>query len=541
MTLIVGKNGHGKTTFGEALCYGLFGRSWRGIKKPALVNSINNRDMLVEVDFDVQGRNYIIRRGMKPTILEIYCEGELVNQSSSIKDYQAWIETNVLHLNFRSFTQVVMLGTGGFVPFMLLPAAARREVIEDLLDLRIFSTMNSVLKERIQMNREDLGFLEMGMAASAENKKLKIDHLNKLINQSKRHQKQIDDRRVDILQHLSTQQEKRKRLSEAHEKAIAKTSEYGGITQDIAGIESNLKNYERSRWNIKKEITFLEKNDTCSTCSQPITPEFRSKMMVDVEHRLTLLDIAGRQDMEKLQDLKEKQAKATLISNKASEIRSQLYAVDMDIANQEKALSDLDAWQSVDHDIDDLKSQILAADEHEKVRWEQRIKLQEERDLLETVGVLLKDTGIKKQILDTYIPVINATVNKYLNDMEFFVSFEIDSNFNETLRARHYDEFSYANFSQGEKMRIDLALLLAWRHVAQMKNSVNTNILLFDEILDASLDSEGCEILLGILRSLSASTSIFVISHKGDSLVEKFDRTLEARKTKGFTSIQELA
>jgi DNA repair exonuclease SbcCD ATPase subunit len=524
-TLVVGDNGSGKSTMLDALCFVLFGKAFRNINKPNLVNSINNKDCLVEVEFDTNNKSYKIVRGIKPNIFEIYCNGELVDQSAASKDYQEYLERFILKLNYKSFTQIVILGSASFTPFMQLSASDRRAIIEDLLDIQIFSTMNGIVKDRMTVNKD-----------STTTKKHEIDLMQQKYDMQKKHideLKQNNDDKVkeydsEIQSHndtVSTLLEAVGGLTKETEElqlVVASKIETEAKVKKITKLESQI---ESNLSKFKKDISFFQSHDNCPTCRQTIATSFKeeeletlSTKVGECEHGLSQLEQKLTDEQAKLDDINEKQK---IINQKQVQIATHnatITETNKLIARLQKLSNELKESKTLTHkeeqELKVLKDSLSELQESLK-------ELIEEKSYYEVASNLLKDTGIKTKIVRQYLPIINKLVNKYLASLDFFVNFNLDESFKETIKSRHRDEFTYNNFSEGEKQRIDMALMLTWRAVAKLKNSSNTNLLILDEVFDSSLDTNGTEELMKILHMLE-DVNLFVISHKGDILVDKF-------------------
>ena len=540
-TLIIGDNGSGKSTVLDALTFGLFGKPFRRIKKDQLVNSVNGRDCTVEVYFDIGKRRYLVIRGIRPTRFEIYMDGKLLNQDASSKDYQKQLENNILKLNHRSFTQVVILGSSSFIPFMQLTAAARREVVEEILDIKIFSKMNWILKQKIKTLKEDQGGVKQQFVMTDTKISMTTDHIEYTKGKSreskatleKKIKKNADDMKkleneVKTLQGLVSEWEKD--ILPKHEKVDEDRKELNNIKYRM--------NHKSSK--AEQEITFFKDNDNCPTCEQHIDEEFKSKAieertdkmvtsacaMVRLDEQLTEMDtrIGLYENIEK-----DKREHEVNIAKKNT-------SVDSIITFNEDVLKQIEELQTIDADLTEDKTKLKLYKEELKTIEIQKNKLTEDGNYLTIAKQLLQDSGIKTKIIKKYLPIMNKLVNSYLNQLEFQVKFELDEQFNEKIKSRYRDEFAYANFSEGEKMRIDLALLFTWRQVAKMKNSTNTNLLILDEIFDSSLDMNGTDEFLKILNTLS-NENIFLISHKSDLNVDKFDSLIRFEKIQNFTKV----
>ena len=540
-TLIIGDNGSGKSTVLDALTFGLFGKPFRRIKKDQLVNSVNGRDSLVEVYFNVGRKKFLIRRGIKPTKFEIFIDGKLLNQDASARDYQKHLENNILKLNYRSFTQVVILGSSSFIPFMQLTAAARREVVEEILDIKIFSLMNSLLKHKMKDNKE------RSRDISYENELLehKIKLQNDKISESKeasqtslkalekKMKKNADDMKkleneVVALKGLVTEWEKD--ILPKHEKVDADRTELNRIKYRM----------EHKSNKAEQEIKFFKDNDNCPTCEQHIDEEFKHKA---IEERTDKMVVGACAMVSLDAQLTEMAARIKLYEDIEKDKRDH----EVSIAKKNSSVeSILDFNEDVSRQINDIQTagSLLAEDktrlqefrEDSKRIKKEREKMQDQANYLTIAKQLLQDSGIKTKIIKKYLPIMNKLVNSYLNQLEFQVKFELDEQFNEKIKSRYRDEFAYANFSEGEKMRIDLALLFTWRQIAKMKNSTNTNLLILDEIFDSSLDVNGTDEFLKILNTLS-NENIFLISHKSDLNVDKFDSLIRFEKIQNFTKV----
>lgn len=533
-TLVVGVNGHGKSTILDAICFALFGKPFRNINKPQLVNSITKKNTEVHLSFSADGRNYLVKRGLKPAIFEVYENGSLLNQDADAREYQEFFERHILKVNHKTFCQVVVLGSASYVPFMSLPAAHRREVIEDLLDLQIFGTMGTLLKTRILNND--------GAIEQAGKDKSLIAHK---IEVSKDHLRQIQNTNEKI------REEKRTRVQETEQKIVILTDELSALDKTIKdlGISDTTKlnkklakasdiksqlNYRLTT--INEEIKFLQSHENCPTCNQAIEAGFKHGQIEEKEEKrkeiaesLVLLDTqiaATRNDLAKAEILRRQIDTLGMKRHSLVTEIGSLRRYKNDIENELNSIVEAEPPFS----ISDLEQEIVGIDK----RLED---LYAERKLYNAAQFLLKDTGIKARIIRQYIPVINKLVNKYLSAMDFFVHFELDENFKETIKSRHRDEFTFHSFSEGEKFRINLAILFTWRAIAKMRNSVNCNLLIMDEVLDSSLDMNGTEEFLRIIHSLEDDNNIFVISHKTDQLIDRFHRVLRFTKTKNFSKV----
>ena len=525
-TLIVGDNGSGKSTVLDALCFGLFNKPFRRITKPQLINSINNGGLLVEIEFDYGSKSYKVRRGVKKNIFEIYVDGKRLNQDAKVTDQQEYLEKTILKLNYKSFTQIVLLGTAGFVPFMQLKSTDRRAIIEDLLDIQIFSVMNNLLKFKISENKDDVLSTEVKKEISTGNinttQELITDLKKTKSNQIQQNERDIDINEVEIDRLNTTIKELMDSISKD------KTA------QNLKELEGYQKGIERKMLSSEKEIEFYEQNDTCSTCNQELGEEHKSKMIEEHHGTLHKSGSALLQLGNKIKDLESHLDHVSKVQTTITTNQNQVQAISSYITKLKDQIKEIeDREDDIDEKIQklkDLKSEL-------KLCLEKQEKLSVQKQLYETAYVLLKDTGIKTRIIKQYLPIMNQLINKYLASMDFFVSFNLDEKFEEKIKSRHRDEFTYDSFSEGEKMRIDLALLFTWRTIAKMKNSVNTNLLILDEVFDSSLDVDGTEEFLKILNKLTGKQNVFIISHKGDVLYDKFDNVIKFSKEKNFSKI----
>ena len=543
-TLIVGHNGSGKSLMLDALSFGLFGKPHRNITKPQLINSINGKGCRVEVEFSIGISEYKIIRTMKPNSFEIWCNGSMINQESHSRDYQKLLETNILKLNHKSFHQVVVLGSGNFIPFMQLPAHQRREVIEELLDIGIFGKMNVVLKETQSKLKDTIKDTEYQITHTKDLITVQNKHLDKLRELNASNAAKYDEEIFDLQFQIDELIKSNQTLSETY------GNNYGKIKSKFdrdTKTKSSLQLYEKQiNDNIKKvqcDSKFYETNDVCPTCSQGIESHIRDGKIKECNDKSQKL----QEGYELLQKSISETSSALV---KAENELSNLLKLNNDVrANQalilkfEKRISELITLKNTSTDQKQLQSVIDELDSLKNTRdvlSDLKSNQLEERTYNDVIGELLKDTGIKTKIIRQYLPIMNKLINNYLQMLDFFVSFELDENFSETIRSRHRDDFTYSSFSEGEKQKIDLSLLFAWRQVAKMKNSSSTNILILDEIFDASLDIESIENLLRILQDLDKETRIFVISHKQDLLEGKFQRKIEFEKKKNFTQIKSI-
>ena len=540
-TLIIGENGAGKSTVLDALCFGLFGKPFRGINKPQLLNSVNNAGCVVEVEFKIGTKKIKVIRGIKPNIFEIYINKKMYNQDASMRDYQRYLEQQILKLNYRSFTQVVILGSSTFIPFMQLKARHRREVVEEILDIQIFSLMNMLLKLKLKNIADSIRDIDYQLNLAGE----KIVLQEQYINDVKKNKNKFI-------------KEKTKLITDNEKEILARNSGIEEITQDNDNLLSQISDNEKIKNNynkfkdIKSTLTekhkahsnvvgFFEDNDDCPTCQQHIDEIFKKEMIFEKQKDITKLSTGLKELEEELEKLQERQEEISEIADKIRENEVQIAKDHSSVTQLEKFNATLhteiaqfqtgDVGKSDYKKLKKLKKDLSTTEKH-------KLKLREDLTYSEAARSMLQDTGIKTKIIKQYLPIMNKLINTYLTSMEFYVNFTLNENFEETIKSRYRDEFTYDSFSEGEKMRIDLALLFTWRAIAKMKNSTNTNLLMLDEIFDSSLDSTGTDEFLKILNTLS-DENIFVISHKQDVLADKFRSTIKFEKVRNFSHVVE--
>ncbi len=538
-TLIVGENGSGKSTVLDALCFVLFNKPFRTISKSQLVNSINLGGTIVEIEFVIQKNNFKIIRGMKPNIFEIYCNGRMMNQDANVLDTQKILEQQILKLNYRSFTQVVILGSSTFIPFMQLRSKDRREVVEDILDIKIFSLMNFLLKHKVKEVSEELKSIEYEFRLSKE----KIDLQNKYIEDIRKNKERI----IEEKEHLVFDSE-RVVLSE-QEKADKIKLEIKSLepeTSQKENVKSSIREYHKMEAKLsnrvdenKRQKEFFENNETCPVCTQDIELELKKQKIEEKSKRIQELN-SGIDKLKVELDDKEQLLKGIeMLSKQIREKEVEVAKIGTSITHMERLIRQtniqIQAMKKGEVSEED-KVKLTRLSERCKLQEEQITKLREDKFYVDVARNLLMDTGIKTKIINKYLPIMNKLINGYLTSMDFYVNFTLDNNFNETIKSRHRDEFSYSSFSEGEKMRIDLALLFTWRAVAKMKNSTNTNLLILDEIFDSSLDTTGTDDFLKILHTF-ADQNVFVISHKGDTMFDKFRSVIKFEKQRNFSKL----
>lgn len=541
-SLIVGANGAGKSTMLDALSFALFNKPHRNINRPQLINSINNKKCLVTVEFEIGDVQYEIIRGIKPNIFEIWQDGRQLNQESHSRDYQKLLETNILKLNHKSFHQVVVLGSSNFIPFMQLTTYQRRGVIEDLLDIGVFTKMNAVLKEAAAKQKDLIRDTDHQLNLVAEKIKLQTRHLNELQKIDERNSKKVQAEIDELSEHIT---ELSRTNSEINSRYLAEFKTAKAEFDKQQESLNKLNQYEHGiKFKIKgivDDAKFYEINDVCPTCSQAITAETKSAKLHTCKEKAVELNKGYEELKDAMVKLSRSLAKANANMNEISRLPSMISSNNNIITSHNNRISSLSSQLSCNTDTNDAdraQTELLKLREHKVILAENRLKQIEDRTYSEVIAELLKDTGIKTKIIKQYLPVMNKLINQYLQILDFFVSFNLDESFNETIKSRHRDDFSYASFSEGEKARIDLSLLFAWRQVARMKNSANTNLLILDETFDGSLDGDGVDNLMQILATLDSTTRVFIISHKQDLLEGKFDRKLEFVKSKNFSRIK---
>ncbi len=539
-TLIVGENGAGKSTILDAITFALFGKTFRNINKPQLLNSITRKELVVEIEFLVQQNRYKIIRGMKPGIFEVYCNGSLLNQSAEMRDYQEVLEKNILKINYKSFCQVVILGSASFVPFMQLPAAQRRAIIEDLLDLQVFTTMNTLLKDKVQENGNQLQLNENERRIVEAKIKMVKEHLKEIQSKNEQFIREKKQTIKDIEVKIENAQRERDAIDE-------KVAELRKQWKDPSSIENRIDKLRGLKTQLDTKVTYLlkeaeffENHDNCPTCTQVIDNRLRCETVDKKKSEVDQIVIGKEQLETKLSEelLKLKEANKIVIaisdamkpsvplSVQINHWADQITSIKEEIKNTTKSVR-----ESTDVKVVDLEKELADLSE-------QYNRLQEDKQVLNAAAMLLKDGGIKTRIVNQYIPVINKLINKYLSEFDLFVEFNLDEQFNEVIKSRYRDEFSYASFSEGEKQKIDLAILFTWRAVAKLRNSLSTNLLILDEVFDSSLDGQSADDLLKILQNISKDSNVFIISHR-DTLHDKFENVIKFVKTKSFSRIAE--
>ena len=537
-TLIMGKNGGGKSTFLDAICFGLFGKAFRNINKNQLINSINEKNTLVEIEFSINSKDYTVKRGIKPNIFEIYLDGEFINQSSDARDFQKKLEKTILKMNYKSFTQIVILGSSSFTPFMKLSTQNRRDVIEDILDIDIFSIMNSLLKERSSVLRTEMSQNDYDIKSLESGIEMKEEYIEKLKGTK---QDRVESIKRDIQECKNTICELQLEISKKMEEI--ETIKIGDIKKLNSDLEKRVDVYKKMKNNkerLNKENKFFIDNSHCNTCHQDISEELSTEIVSKNKSRITELDEAFV-EIEKMilivkDSIQVEQDKVDTVNKINTEILNLNQEIGFQNKSIEKYEKEIQFLKNKNDMIDGEYESLNKIKEQLQESNKNKIELLERNEMYNICGMLLKDTGIKTRIIKQYLPIMNKLINGYLNDFDFFANFNLDENFSEVIKSRHRDEFSYDSFSEGEKQRIDLAILFTWREVARMKNSVNTNLLILDEVFDSSLDSEGTENFMKVMSSLEGKgLNTFVISHKTDLLADKFDKQIKFEKIGNFS------
>lgn len=538
-TLISGSNGSGKSTLLDAITFALYGKAFRKISKPQLVNSINQKELVTEIDFSIGAKNYQIRRGIKPNFMEISLNGKLVDQDAAVRDYQAYLETNILKLNYKSFTQIVILGSATYVPFMELPAHGRREIIEDLLDIQIFSTMNTLLKDKTSSNKESINEnsyqkdlvetrIESAKGHNDSIRKIRETEVGKIKEKMQTHLKTINDdqEQIEGIQDLLTAE-----ADKISDKPVVK-SKMEKAKSFRRDIESQVRSHA-------KELSFYKDHDDCPTCKQGIEHDFKAGIITEKDTKVTELT-AG---LEKLA-VKAKEYNDRLEA--ISAIESEMSGMNLKIGDFRASIKMAKgALTSYKNELVSAEQEVEAVDTTKLIEYnntlqnieDRQVILFNEKEVISVTAAMLKDGGIKARIIKQYVPVMNKLINKYLQAFDLFVDFQLDENFNEVIKSRFRDTFSYASFSEGEKLRITLAIMLSWRAVAKLRNSVSTNLLILDETLDGALDGVGIEMLIDTLHNLNSDDNIFVISHRGHQFGDKFMSHIKFDKVKNFSEI----
>ena len=543
-TLIVGDNGSGKSTLLDAVSFALFGKPHRNINKLQMVNSINNKGCVVEVEFEIGSHSFKIVRAIKPNKFEIWQNGNMINQASASRDYQKYLEQNILKLNHKSFHQIVVLGSSSFIPFMQLQTYHRRAVIEDLLDIQIFTKMNMILKERNSVLRDELVDANYNLDLTKEKISLQKKYIKDITElneeQAETKQNEIDEARTEI-------ELLNEKIKDANEYVIEHQDQNNNALKELHDKKQSLSQYkfrfEQQIGDVVKDAKFYEENSECPTCSQEINDELRNTKMDAAKAKAKELKAAITKAATEAQNVNTLIDDLNTIQDEIISKQQDIHSNSVTIERLQKSITtlqnDIEGLTGKDGDLGKANKDLTDLQESRDSWAENKLKLIEEKTYNDAAGEMLKDTGIKTKIIKEYLPVMNTLVNKYLSILDFFVSFELDENFNESIKSRYRDTFNYSSFSEGEKQRIDLALLFTWRQIARMKNSASTNLLILDETFDSSLDHDGIDSLMKILGSLEEGSNVFVISHKGDLLDGKFRSKIEFVKERNFSKIYE--
>jgi DNA repair exonuclease SbcCD ATPase subunit len=538
-TLISGTNGSGKSTLLDAIVFGLYGKAFRKINKNQLINSINGRDTLVEIEFQIGQNKYMVRRGIKPVVFEIWKNGEVINQDAASRDYQSYLEQNILNLNYKSFNQIVVLGSATYVPFMELPAHTRRDIIEDLLDIQVFSTMNTLLKDRVSINKDNIaetGYqmdlteqkLDSAKEHNASIRKIREDEVEKVREKMSGHLVKVEEEK-EAIEQLQTNIEELVKTITDKQSVKSKIDKAKKLKQELA---IKLRSHH-------DELSFYNNHDNCPTCKQGIEHDFKETIITDKGKKIGELDGGLEQLLEKITSY---ETRVEEISN----VEDQISELNLTIGDHRATIKvSMNALKSYKNELTKAEEQVEAVDTSKLEELSTKLKefeikqqdLFNQKEVISVVQTMLRDGGIKAKIIRQYIPVMNKLINKYLGAFDLFVDFQLDENFNEVIKSRFRDAFSYASFSEGEKLRITLSIMLAWRSVAKLRNSVSTNLLLLDETLDGALDSVGIENLIDTLHNLNADDNIFVISHRGHQFGDKFDNHIRFQKVKNFSEV----
>ena len=527
-TLIIGENGSGKSTLLDALTFALFNKPFRNVAKPQLINTINGKNCLVEIAFSVGTKSYTIRRGLQPRVFDITINGQQIDKNANIRDFQKYLEESILKLNYKSFTQIVMLGSASFTPFMQLHLGARREIIEDILDISIFTSMNKVLKDKLVNLENQVRLIEGEIDVAKQKATIQEQYIKTL----------EDDKSSKVKEILQSIEDTNEQIEKSNEEA-------DGITKEktaLGDVETKKRQLDQFRTKFESQITkhrrdldFFHNTDECPTCQQGIEHDHKELMTQRDEDKISELESA-------LQELDTQYSEIDKLVDKKLELDQQIMDANNETIAQQRILQrlqlELNDTENKVGNITDEKTKLKSLAKDALAKTKNRTELSEQGHYYDVAKSMLQDTGIKTKIIKAYLPIINKLVNKYLQAMDFFVQFDLDETFKETIKSRHRDKFSYASFSEGEKQRIDLALVFTWRTIAKMKNSASTNILLLDEVFDSSLDVNGTEFVMELLNTIGDDTNVFVISHKGDQLFDKFRSVVRFEKRQNYSVLE---
>lgn len=538
-TLIVGSNGSGKSTLLDALTFSLFGKPFRNINKPTLINSINEKQCIVEVEFSIGNKDYKVRRGIKPNIFEIYCNDKLIDQTAANKDYQDILEKQILKLNFKSFTQIVILGSASFTPFMQLKAGDRREIIEDLLDIQIFSSMHTIIKQKLNSLKEKEIDNKYGMDLCAEKIKMQKNHIDSLKkhneNEIQKKEKELEDSYENLKKYSKDVElidKHIQKMLETIQDQVKVDKKYKELILIESKIEDNISK-------LNKEKNFFENNDNCPTCKQIIDLTFKEEKFKENDSKIEKQENGKKMISVEIDNTKKRINEISETLRKIQEHQTESVKINASIQSLykyiDKIKKEIESLKTTTDNVNIENEKLKKLKSELKVLLMEKEKISTDKHYYEFSYTMLKDSGIKTKIIKQYLPIMNKLINKYLTTMDSFINFNLDESFNETIKSRYRDDFSYNNFSEGEKQKIDLALLFTWRQIAKIKNSTNTNLLILDEVFDSSLDSASVELLMNILSELSKDTNVFVISHKGDQLFDKFRSVITFEKKNNFS------
>ena len=538
-TLIYGKSGNGKSLWGDALCFVLYNKPYRNINKPQLVNSINQKQCVVELEFTCNSNSYKVIRGIKPAIFEIYENGALLNQDPNIKDYQKVLEQQILKMNYRAFTQTVLIGSGSYIQFMELSAVQRREFIEDLLDIRIFSIMNSLLKDIIKSQKENVKLLDLDIKSVKEKILMQESFISKQEKEREISGTKLKEEKDKILDSSSKIVKRIERISGKVDSLLSKVSNMDSLSETLSELKLTTKTLNRNSEHLLSEKKFYDDTENCPKCKQSITKDHKDSIFLDIDEKIAEISSNLVREAEKIKSLESEYLKLDIISKNIRLKQTIISSMNRTLSTNRKLINSIDSkllesmTDSVSITEEKEKLKELASYGKEKIS--EKLKLQEELQYSQAANILLQDSGIKAKIIKQYIPVINKLVNGYLDNLDFFVSFNLDENFNEVVKSRHRDTFTYNSFSEGQRRRIDIALLLTWREVAKLKNSVNCNLLFLDEVLDGNFDTSTLDVVLDMIGELK-DTNTVVISHR-ENIIEKFDRSILVNMKNNFTEL----
>lgn len=534
-TLMVGKNGSGKSTILDAICFALFGKPFREINKPQLVNSINGKGCLVEIEFSIGTNKYLVRRGIKPNVFDIILNGNQLNKNADAMDYQKYLENGILKLNYKSFTQIVILGSSSFVPFMQLTAADRRVVVEDILDITIFSSVNSVLKERISILKDDIKKTETQIEVVKAKLEVQQEHIERLYEQNRTSQdtenQKTNQAKAEIEHHTKAIEQ----LQQQIDCLSSSISDKESVLDEIKKIDKIKIQGAEKKESISLALRFYENHDDCPECKQSIDSDFKSAMIADKTGKIGIIESALAAQEAKMVGFSQRMEEIGKVVDEVKILTREIQAHSTEIVSLNRYLDSASA-QVIDVDCEVEKATALQSEYDSLLA--QKGEMLEQQKLYDIANMLLKDTGIKAKVIKQYLPTINTLINKYLTDLNFYVSFQLDENFKEEIKSRNRDLFGYGSFSEGQKTRIDLAMLFTWREIAKMKNSVNTNLLFLDEIFDGSLDVDGTDDFMKLLKSVQGTHNVFLISHKTDQLLDKFNSVIQFEMRSNFTTMK---